>query len=326
MTIRARKAAPPGGSRLSGRGSWKRAVRRNWDLYLLLLPVLAYFIIFKYVPMYGLTIAFKDYKSSLGILGSPWLSTESPQEFFKWFLRFFQSYKFWPVIKNTLILSISYMIIKFPMPIILALVMNEMSSLRFKKAVQTVTYAPHFVSTAVLVAMVFAFTSPSSGIVNKVIELFGGDPIYFMTEPGWFRPLYILSGVWQGMGWGSIIYMSALSGIDPGLYEAAALDGASRFQMLRKITFPCLLPTAIIVLILDCSDVMSVGFEKVFLMQTSMNLSVSEVISTYTYEIGIKQSYFSYSTAIGLFNSVINLILLLLVNKLAKKLSDTSLW
>ena len=304
-------------------GEAKKSIFRYWDLYLLLIPVVAYFLVFKYYPMYGLTIAFKNYDTNLGINGSPWLGAH---ELFKWFEMFFKSYKFLPVIMNTLILSILSIVISFPFPIILALVMNEMRCLRFKKTVQTVTYAPHLISTAVVVAMVVAFTNPSTGIVNKVIETLGGNPVYFMIDPGWFRPLYIISGIWQGMGSASIIYLSALSGIDTGLYEAASIDGASRWKMLTKITLPCLLPVIVVVLILDCSHVLGVGFEKAFLLQTSMNKSVSEIISTYTYQLGIVQSNFSYSTAVGLFNSLVNLIVLLSVNRIAKKASGTGLW
>ena len=308
------------------KGLAKKSAFRFWDLYLLLIPVIAYFIIFKYIPMFGVTIAFKDYTTADGILGSKWLDITKPTEFFKWFLQFFNSYRFWPVITNTLILSAISIAFKFPFPIILALVMNEMGNRRYKKTVQTVTYAPYFVSTAVTVAMLMAFTSPTTGIVNKVIEGVGGNSVYFMIEPEWFRPLYVISDLWKGTGWGSIIYMAALSGIDPGLYEAASIDGASRWQMLRRITFPSILPTAVIMLILDCSHILTVGFEKAFLMQNTMNISVSEVISTYTYQVGIQQGYYSYSTAIGLFNSVVNITLLLLVNRVAKKLSSTSLW
>lgn len=311
---------------VGGTLTWKRSFRRNWELYLLLIPVILYFLIFKYYPMYGTTIAFKDFKTSLGIMGSPWLSTESFESFFKWFLMFFRSYKCLPVILNTLILSLLGTLIGFPFPIILALVLNELGNKRVKSSIQTITYAPHFVSTPVVVAMIISFTSPSTGIVNAIIKMFGGEAKYFMIDPNWFRPLYIISSIWSGTGWGAIIYMSALSNIDPTLYEAAAIDGASRFQMLRKITFPLLLPVATIMLILDAGSILSVGYEKVLLLQNSMNISVSEVISTYTYQIGIIQSNYSYSTAIGLFNSLINITVLIIVNRVCRKISDVSLW
>jgi putative aldouronate transport system permease protein len=296
-----------------------KSIRKNWDLYLLIAPVAVYFIVFKYMPMYGVQIAFKNFIPAKGIWGSPWVGV-------KHFMRFFNSYNFKELIGNTLGISLYSLALGFPVPILLALMMNEVRNKYFKKTVQTVTYAPHFLSTVVLVGMITAFLSPSSGIINYIIKAFGGKPIYFMTEPGWFKSLYVLSGVWQSAGWGSIVYMAALAGIDVQLYEAATVDGANKLQRLWNVTIPCLLPTATIILILNVGHIMDVGFEKVFLMQNDLNRSASDVISTYVYRVGLLGSDFSFSSAVGFFNSVINFILLILVNKVSKKFSETSLW
>lgn len=218
------------------------------------------------------------------------------------------------------------MIAGFPIPILLALVLNEMRNAKFKKLLQTVTYAPHFLSTVVLVGMLTAFLNPSTGLVNRVIEMLGGEAINFMAEESWFSSLYVWSGVWQNAGWGTIIYMASLSSIDVQLYEAATIDGASRFKKLLHVTLPSIVPTAVTMLILDCGRIMNIGFEKAFLMQNDLNINRSEVISTYVYQVGITQAQYSYSTAVDLFNAVINVILLLVVNKISKKLTQTSLW
>jgi len=294
-------------------------IRKNWDLYLLMLPVVIYFIIFKYAPMYGVQIAFKDYIATKGIWGSPWVGL-------KHFNRFFRSYHFESVVRNTLGISIYQLLAGFPIPIILALMMNEVRKQKFKKAVQTVTYSPHFLSTVVLVGMMTSMLSPRNGIINQLIKGLGMEPIYFMAEPGWFKSLYVWSGVWQNAGWNSIIYMAALSGIDPQLYEAAIVDGATKRQRIWHITIPGILPTAITLLILNTGNIMDVGFEKVYLMQNGLNLTVSEVISTYVYKEGLVGADYSFSTAVGLFNSVINFILLIIVNKISKKATETSLW
>lgn len=297
----------------------KNAILKNWELYLLILPVISYFIIFHYLPMYGVQIAFKNFLVAKGIWGSPWIG-------FGHFERFFRSYHFWSLIKNTLGISVYQLVVGFPIPIILALMMNEVRSKTFKNAMQTITYAPHFLSTVVLVGMMTSFLSPKNGIINEIIKVLGGEPIFFMTEPAWFKTLYVLSGVWQNAGWGSIVYMAALAGIDTQLYEAAIVDGATKLQRIRHVTIPGILPTAITLLILDAGRMMSVGFEKVFLMQNSLTMQASDVISTYVYRIGLVGSEFSFSAAVGLFNSIINFILLITVNKLAKKFSETSLW
>ena len=296
-----------------------KALIRNWDLYLLISPVLAYFIVFHYIPMYGVQIAFKDFIATKGIVGSPWVG-------FDHFERFFNSYYFWRLIKNTLGIGLYELAVGFPVPILLALAINEVRSKVFKKTVQTVTYAPHFISTVVLVGMLFLFLDPQNGIVNRIIQWFGGDAIPFMTEPGWFKTLYVFSGVWQHMGWSSIIYLASLTTIDPQLHEAAIMDGASRWQRIRHINLPGLLPTIVILLILNTGSVLSVGFEKVFLMQTSLNTDSSEVIATYVYKSGILGAQYSFSAAVGMFNSVVNFILLVSVNSIARRMKQTSLW
>lgn len=297
----------------------KKKIITYWDLYVLMLPGLLYFIIFKYLPMYGAQIAFKNYMPSLGIWGSPWVG-------FDHFQRFFSSPNFGDIMWNTVSLSLFNILFGFPAPIILALIINEIKWKPFKKAVQTITYAPHFISTVVLVGLLQMILSPSSGIINNILQAFNIQPIYFMAEEGWFKPIYILSGIWKSAGWGSIIYLAAISGIDTEMYESAKIDGASRWKQLIYITLPNIMPTAMIMLILDIGKVMSIGFEKVFLMQNSMNIGVSEIISTYVYNVGILDVQFSYSTAIGLFNSIINLIMLILANWVSKKVTQVGLW
>ncbi|WP_284645563.1 ABC transporter permease [Paenibacillus silviterrae] len=302
------------------RTRWKPYLR-NWELYLLISPVLAYFILFEYIPMYGVQIAFKNFVATKGIWGSSWVGMMH-------FERFFDSYFFWRLITNTLGVSLYQLAIGFPVPIILALMINEIKPTRiwFKKIVQTVTYAPHFLSTVVLVGIVVMFLAPETGVINKLIVLMGGQPISFMTEPAWFKTIFVGSGVWQQMGWGSIIYLAALAGIDPQLHEAAKVDGATRLQRIWHVNLPGIMPTIVILLILNMGSIMGVGFEKVYLMQNDLNLESSEVISTYVYKSGIIQAQYSFSAAIGLFNSIINFFLLVLVNFAAKRMNQTSLW
>lgn len=296
-----------------------RTLWKNWELYLLILPVVVYYIIFHYVPMYGVQIAFKDFIASKGI-------TDSPGVGFKHFERFFDSYYFERLIMNTLEIGLYELAVGFPVPILLALMINEVRSKRFKKTIQTVTYAPHFLSTVVLVGMLFIFLDPNSGMINTIIRLFGGDPVAFMTQPGWFKTIYVFSGVWQSMGWSSIIYLAALTSIDPQLHEAAKVDGASRLKRIWHINLPGIMPTIIILLIMNVGSIMAVGFEKVFLMQNDLNRDSSDVIATYVYRSGILGAQYSFSAAIGLFNSIINFILLVTVNFISKKVGQTSLW
>ncbi|WP_020618638.1 ABC transporter permease [Paenibacillus daejeonensis] len=296
-----------------------RSFRKNWDLYLLILPVVLYFLLIKYLPMYGIQIAFKDFSAAKGIWGSDWVG-------FKHFIRFFNNYQFWTLIKNTIGISLYQIAVAFPIPILFALLVNEVQSKWFKKSVQSITFMPHFLSTVVLVGMLMAFLSPSTGLFNNVIRLFGGDPIYFMTEPGMFKSIYVFSDIWQNMGFASVLYIAVLAGIDKSLYEAAMIDGATKLQRLIHIAIPCLIPTAIIMLIFQFGSMMDIGFEKIYLMQNDLNRSASTVISTYVYEIGLLGSQFSFSAAVGLFNSVINFVLIIIVNAAAKRISGTSLW
>lgn len=297
---------------------WKKAFRKNWELYVLLTPVIVYFLVFHYFPLYGLQIAFKDFIATKGVTGSPWVG-------FKHFERFFDSYYFWRLIKNTVGIGFFTLVVSFPVPIILALCLNEVKSLRYKKFVQTVIYAPHFLSTVVVVGMLLLFLK-TDGLVNQVTGIFGIAPIDFITEPAFFKSLYVFSDVWQTMGWSSIIYIAALSAVDPAQHEAAMIDGASRFKRVIHINIPAIMPTIVILFILNAGSVMAVGFEKVYLMQNALNMSSSDVISTFVYRSGILDAQYSFSAAVGLFNSLINLVMLLVVNQIAKKVNETSLW
>ncbi|WP_144554325.1 sugar ABC transporter permease [Bacillus sp. X1(2014)] len=315
----ARKANPIIDSPIQVRKASKlKKILSNYQLYLFLLPALVYFIVFHYVPMYGVLIAFKDFIATKGIMGSPWVG-------FKHFERFFDSYQFWSLIKNTLGLSIIQLIVGFPLPIFLALMMNQIRSDKYKRFVQTVVYAPHFISVVVLAGMIYVFFS-NNGLINNLILIFGGDPISFMAKPDWFKPLYIASGVWQETGWAAIIYLAALAGVSPELHEAAVMDGANKWQRIFHVDIPAIMPTAVILLILNVGNIMNIGFEKAYLLQTPMNQPAAEIIPTYVYKMGLQQAQYSFAAAVGLFNSVINLVLLVLVNKFAKKLSGTGLW
>lgn len=295
-------------------------MRRNWLLYVFLLPAALYIGVFMYGPMYGLIIAFKDFSASKGIWGSPWVGM-------KWFDTFFNTARFWQILKNTLALSIYSLVVGFPIPIIMALIINNIANLKVKKFAQTVTYMPYFISTVVLVGMMSVLFSPRSGVVNTLLSYMGGSgDTFFMGESKFFRHMYVWSGVWQSTGWNSIIYIAALTGVSQELHEAARIDGANKFQRIIHVDIPAILPTMIILLIMNCGNVLSVGYEKVYLMQNSLNLPVAEVISTYIYKMGLEQQRYSYSTAIGLFNNVINFIVLVTVNKISKKVSGMGLW
>ena len=270
--------------------------------------------------MYGLQIAFKNYTFAKGIVGSEWVGL-------KWFERFFKLPRFWSIFKNTVSISFYSMIVNFPLPIILALILNNVKNAKWKKFAQTITYMPHFISTVVLVGMISLFFSPRSGIVNTLLSFVGGaGDTYFMGVADYFPHLYVWSGVWQGMGWGSIIYMAALSGVDPTLHEAAMIDGANKFKRVLHIDLPTIMPTMAIMLIMKCGQLMNVGYEKVYLMQNDLNVTRAEVISTYVYKQGLQSQQYSYSTAIGLFNNIISFTMLVIVNKLVKKLSGSGLW
>ncbi len=297
----------------------KKTWIRDWQLVVLCLLPVTYYIVFHYLPMYGVQIAFKDYYAARGITGSPWVG-------FKHFKRFFTSYQFWPLIKNTLSLSFLQLLIGFPIPLILAILLNQMRNTRFRKFVQSVTYCPHFISIVVLTGMIGIFLSPRSGLVNLVLMFFGQETVHFMAEPGWFRPIYILSGIWQNAGWSAIIYIAALASISPDLYEAAKIDGANKWQLIRHIDIPGIAPTAIMMLILEVGKIMNIGFQKAYLLQNGLNITASEIIPTYIYKIGLIDAQYSYSAAIGLFNNIINIILLVTVNKIAQRTSENSLW
>jgi putative aldouronate transport system permease protein len=278
-----------------------------------------YALIFLYLPMVGVVIAFTDYSPTKGFFGSPWVGI-------KYFKKFFESYNFWQIFYNTVALSFYNLIATFPIPIIFALLLNQMRLRSLKKVIQTASYAPYFISVVVLVGMMNVFFSPSSGIVNVVIKMLGGTPVYFMGKPELFRPIYVWTNVWQTTGRSAIIYIAALTGVSMDLHEAAMVDGANKLQRTLHIDIPGILPTAIIMLILNLGQIMSIGFEKAYLMQNTLNITASEIISTYVYKIGLLGAQFSFSTAIGLFNSVINFAMVVGVNMLSRKLSDTSLW
>lgn len=291
---------------------------RNWRLYLFIAPTLAYFLIFHYVPLYGLQIAFKDFNVAKGIWASEWIG-------FEHFEIFFGSYFFWVLLKNTFLINL-YQLLLFPVPVIVALSLNELKNGLFKKTAQTITYAPHFISAVVLSGMVISFLGVRSGIVNQIIVYFGGEPVHFMIDPDWFKTIYVLSGEWQSFGWGAIIYLAALAGVNPELHEAAAMDGATRMQRIAHINIPGILPTIVILFILNMGHFMSIGFERIYLLQNELNLESADVIQTYVYRVGLLQGKYDFSAAVGLFNSVINLILLVTVNQMARKVNETSLW
>lgn len=296
---------------------WRR-VYSDRALYLLLLPSFIILFIFTYMPMYGVVIAFKDFTPAKGIMGSEWAGL-------KYFKQYFNSYQFWPTIKNTLFLSIYSIVVTFPLPILLALVCNQMRTGKFKKVFQVSTYLPHFISTVVMCGMIILFLSPSSGVIAKLLSLIGVQMPNVMGSAKAFPSVYVWTEVWQHLGWDSILYIAALAAIDPSLYEAATMDGASKWQKMLKIDIPLLMPTATVMFILRMGSVMNVGFEKVYLLQNNLNTASSEIISTYVYKMGLVSSQYSLSSAIGLFNNLINLLLLVSVNYISKKMSDTSL-
>ncbi|MCI5648057.1 MAG: ABC transporter permease [Fusicatenibacter sp.] len=293
-------------------------VRRSKALYLLMLPSIIIFALFTYYPMYGILIAFKDFTPAQGIMGSPWAG-------FKYFKQFFNSYQFTLTIRNTLVISLYTILVTFPLPIVMALMCNQMKALKFKKFFQVSTYLPHFISTVVMCGMIILFLSPSSGIIAKLVGLLGFKLPNLMGSAPAFPHIYVWTEAWQHVGWDSILYIATLSAVDPTLYEAATMDGASKWHKMLHIDVPALLPTATIMFILRMGSVMSVGFEKIYLLQNTLNSSTSEIISTYVYKVGLVSNQYSLSSAIGLFNNLINLILLLSVNAISRKLSDTSL-
>lgn len=308
---------------LSRNKSWSqrlwKTIERDKYLYLLILPVIVYYAVFHYVPMYGIVIAFKKFQPLKGILGSSWVG-------FRYFEEFFTAPYFWRLLKNTLLLSFYSLVWGFPAPILFALLLNEVRHKLYKRVVQTVSYLPHFISIVVIAGMIVSFTGLREGIVNQALTLIGLQPINFMAEAGWFRTIFVGSGIWQGFGWGSIIYLAAISGIDPQLYEAAEMDGAGRWTRMWHITLPCLIPTIVIMFIMQTGSLMDVGIEKVLLLSNPLTYETADVISTFVYRRGVLNQDYSFATAVGLFNNVINLILLVSVNALSRRLSQSSLW
>ena len=298
---------------------YRRALYRDRYLILLILPVILYYLLFAYYPMYGVLIAFKDYRVSLGIWGSPWVG-------FEHFIRFFESFFFTRLVANTFLISLYSILWGFPIPIIFALILNEFRDGAFKRVIQTISYFPHFISLVVVCGMIIDFLSPQGGIVNQLIVLFGGSPINFLGMPQWFRTVFIGSSIWQGFGFGSIIYIAAISGINPELYEAARIDGAGRFKQMLHVTLPGIRGTILTLLILNIGNIMSVGFERIILLYNPATYATADVISTYVYRIGLLGAQYSYAAAIGLFNSVINIAILLTVNTLCRKTFGVSLW
>lgn len=305
------------GERL-GTSRFKKAVRENWQLYILMLPAIIYTLMFCYKPMYGILMAFQRFSVRKGIWGSEWVG-------FHHFERLFSSSWFPMIMKNTMVISLLSLLISFPLGIVLALLFNEVRNARFRKTVQTISYAPHFISTVVMCGMITMFLDPTTGVINRIIVALGGESVYFMQSSDMFKWVYVLSGLWQGIGWSTIIYYAALSNVDKTQLEAAEIDGASRFAKIRYINIPTIMPTIVTMFILSCGNILSVGYEKAYLLQNDMNLFGSELISTYVYKVGIENSEFSFSTAVGLFNTVINCVLLILANSLSKKLTKTGL-
>ncbi|MBQ8954089.1 MAG: sugar ABC transporter permease [Clostridia bacterium] len=305
--------------------AYLRRMRKNYQLYLFLLIPSLYVLIFSYIPMAGITLAFKKFNPNLGIWGSPWIGTKN-------FSKFFSSYMFERVLTNTIRLSVYQLLAGFPLPILFALMLNTVRVGRFKKTVQTITYMPHFISTVVLVSMVIKIFNPLNGIYGRIwMNLFGEHGPDLLASPNSFVHMYVWSGIWQEFGWNSIIYIAALAAVSPELHEAAEIDGATRLQRVIHVDLPCIIPTATIMLILSFGRIMGIGFEKVYLMQNSLNLRMSEVISTYTYKVGLGSAIggktdYPYATAIGLFNSLVNMTMVVCMNWITRKLSDTSLW
>ncbi|GGN97053.1 ABC transporter permease [Saccharibacillus kuerlensis] len=293
--------------------------KRDYQLWIMIFPAILVIFIFNYIPMYGIQLAFRDYNFAKGLTGGEWRGLF-------YFKQFFESYQFADLMKNTIVISLSTVVLSFPAPIILALLINQLRWKRAKKALQTTVYLPHFISIVVMVGLLNVLLSPNSGVIGHLLQSFGLGDVNLLGSTNTFVPVYVLSEIWQHCGWNSIIYLAALSTVDPQLYDASKIDGASRWQTIRNIEIPALIPTIIILFVLSMGSVLSTGFEKIFLMQNSLNLPVSEVIATYVYKIGIVSNQFSYSAAIGLFNTLINFFFLYTMNLVARRTSETSLW
>ena len=294
-------------------------LRREWQLYLMLAPTLIWLLLFLYKPMYGLQIAFKDYSIFRGIDGSPWIGLEH-------FQTLFGNDQFLRAIKNTVLISLWSLLIGFPVPILLALMFNEITNALFKRVAQTVVYLPHFISSVIIAGIVITAFSPSSGVVNAIVTFFGGDPVYFLTKPEWFRPIFIGSGIWQEAGFSSIVYLAAIAGVSPTLYESAVIDGASRWQMMWRITLPSIMPTIIIMLIIRIGNVLEVGFEMIILLYQPATYQTADVINTFIYRQGLQGGQYDLAAAAGLFNAVVAFALVMTANTISKRYSRTSLW
>jgi putative aldouronate transport system permease protein len=294
-------------------------LRANWQLYVLLAPTIIWFMVFLYRPMYGLQIAFKDYSVFRGIEGSPWVG-------FEHFHTLFESDQFIRALKNTVIISMLTLVFGFPMPIILALMFNEVLNQTYKKTVQTVVYLPHFISTVIISGIVITAFSPSSGVVNTILDWMGFDKVYFLTKPEWFRPIFIGSGIWQEAGFSSIVFLAAIAGVNPSLYESAVVDGASRWQMMWKITIPSIMPTIIIMLIIRIGNLLEVGFELIILLYQPATYQTADVVNTYIYRQGLQVGQYDLAAAAGLFNAVVAFVLVMTANTISKRYSRTSLW
>ena len=294
-------------------------LKKDWQLWVLLLPAIAFFIVFCYFPMYGIQIAFRDYRAAFGITGSKWVGL-------KHFKTFFNSFYCGRMFADTFLLNLFGLIFGFPVPVILAILLNQLNSRRLKSFAQTAIYVPHFISTVVLAGIIYLFFSPTSGIVNKFIVLFGGQPIYFMIEDSWFRPLFIGSDIWQNAGWNTILYIATLTSIDPQLYEAATIDGATRWEKIKHIDIPHLIPICVMMLILNCGSLLSSNTDKALLLQTAGNIKTSDIIGVYVYNTGLGKAQYSYTTAIGLCLNVINFVIIITVNAISRKVSEISLF
>ncbi|MCR5416101.1 MAG: ABC transporter permease subunit [Pseudobutyrivibrio sp.] len=299
---------------------FKREMRQNWQLWVMLLPAIIYILVFCYVPMYGVQLAFREYSFSKGITGGDWVGL-------KYFIQYFESPMFFPTLRNTFVIALTSIVVGFPAPIILAMIINQLRSKKWKKVVQTTVYIPYFISVVVMVSMINIMFANGSGVMDKFLKFFSivSTDTNILGSADCFIPLYVLTGVWQSMGWNSIIFLAALSSVDTQLYDAARIDGANRWQVMMNVDFPAILPTVMILLILNMGNILNVGFDKIFLMQNSLNLGISQVISTYVYNVGIKSSQFSFGAAVGLFNTVINFIFLLVTNRISKKATGTGL-
>lgn len=298
-----------------------RALLKFRWYYYMMVPGLVYYFLFEYLPMYGIVIAFQDFSLGKGILGSTWVGI-------KHFAKFFSLPNAWPIIRNTILINVYELAFSFPAPIVLALLFTELKSDRYRRIAQTISYLPHFISSVIVIGMVVNFLSPSSGVINHILVRVLGfkEPIFFLSKPEWFRPVFIATGIWQGVGWGTILYLAAIAGVNPELYEAAEIDGANRFQKILYVTLPAMFPVIVTLFVLNLGGMLSVGAQRIILMYNPLIYETADVINTYVYRRGILGADFSFATAVGLFQSVIGLILVVGANKIARTVSETSLW